>query len=257
MSPIQQHSSAETACSPAFVFSPIDTGDVSSDDGDALQTPLHAYGHVDHHPFDDYHQHREHLLPSFFSALHSNTHVDPLAKCSNPVLNATALDTLSPISPVSPLSPLDAPSASELQLELHHDPIYTRYCSPSPALDLANASLEISHFESSSRRQDYSGSSPPYITTNQLYDPFAATSSSPSSGYHNPSVTERELSPLPTLLVENFGSESTNDAPSLLLSPHGRPGLLRAAEPETLLAMKGRMYSPRFPADHLLHPVFV
>ncbi|OCH95083.1 kinase-like protein [Obba rivulosa] len=47
------------------------------------------------------------------------------------------------------------------------------------------------------------------------------------------------------------------DAPSLLLSAHCRPSLSRAAESECLLAMKGRMYSPRFPADHLLNPFFV
>ncbi|KAI0958447.1 hypothetical protein AcV7_004268 [Taiwanofungus camphoratus] len=236
--------------SPSFGFlsPPIDAGDVSSDDGDTLQTPLTQHDDHKHHPFSVFHHHHQfshELLPLYAPQPHKHT-----------LLGNVKPDRDSrPLSPLASLSSLLAPSLSEPIQSMHQDTFFSAFSSPPHALDLANVSLDIAHFVPGYNNHVLDPNASPFTPIKQSFDNYPNLLTS-SPGPSTSSPLSGELPPLPALPVECLNPAAVDDSPSLLLSSC-LPKLSRAAESENDLIMKGRMYSPRFPADHTLNPFFV
>ncbi|OBZ68025.1 hypothetical protein A0H81_11993 [Grifola frondosa] len=130
---------------------PIDAGDASSDDGDTLQTPLTEHDEHRPHSYGVYNQHKHHITQdpfhSYGPAERADDFVDP-AK-----LNFTSAAAYSLLSPPLPSS----------VSENHHGALFS---TPTRALDLANASLEINQFSGFSN-YSLDPSASPFTPTNQ------------------------------------------------------------------------------------------
>ena len=254
-----------TAQSPPFGYlsPPIDGCDASSEDGDSLQTPLTE--HEEHHqPYAVYHQFPHGLSHHLFNpAVSSDSPAEPSSH-HHPRLSFHHL--LTPLAS----DKLAASSPSEYITALNF--------SPPLALDLANASLEFNPFAVSfaGAFNSDSGSSPQGDARHEAFaldtqplnimeDPFAFLTQQYELGTTQPTTTPADSIELPTLPPLCASSSSTDTfnidnlnaslpADSLLLSPSSDKSRL---ETENLLEAKGRMYSPRFPAEHSLNPYFV
>lgn len=222
-----------------------DSGDLSSEDGDTLHTPLTELSELQVHetPYSvlqrhyDHHQH----TPDIFQ-----TYPDqPLLSPSTAILHAKVVS-------VSSLARANAspPSASLLVNGAFHA---GQMSSPSHALDLANASLELGQFASN---HIFDPNVSPFVPTAQSYDSgvenFGSPCDDPSS-----STMSIALPSLPSLSIT-----MQDDEPQAQLEESTssldfiRPALQHMSHSENLHLICGRMYSPRFPADHTLNPFF-
>ncbi|GJE94965.1 hypothetical protein PsYK624_111420 [Phanerochaete sordida] len=158
-------------------------------------------------------------------------------------------------------SALLPPSASEKYADADAADSYFPHFSPPHALDLANASLEYNPFAASTP-DTYSPDAPSFDITDSPFEYLDARYEGPSQA-----LTPADpcaLAALPALSISSdaldaldtfdLGAQGTS---LLFASDPPRPDLQRAAASENLLHAKGRMYSPRFPADHTLNPFFV
>ncbi|TCD67449.1 hypothetical protein EIP91_012366 [Steccherinum ochraceum] len=212
-----------------YLSPPIDSPDYASDDGDDIQTPLtdHLHSHT-HHPYSVYKQSHNPSSPSHFQAFSSP---DPHAH------DVFEPNRVKPQAGSSSLSILLHPSPPEGDVASRGLDSYFPYSSPTPnALDLANASLEFDPFAASfgaSMAPPLPQSAPPDMQS------FPSCSS--------PSVdTPLDLSPLPALTVDSLGDLTTSPFEQSLLF----------GSPEHAYIRKARVFSPRFPEDHLLNSVF-
>ena len=257
-------STAAAVQSPPFGYlsPPIDGCDASSEDGDTLQTPLTE--HDEHHqPYAVYHQNTYHFS-------HSLYHGDvPQPE------DGTAKPEAERNQACAPFSTLLTPSANERfgRAAVNGGEYFSSF-SPPHALDLANASLEFNPFAASFAASYSSSHNPghpehdafaqdvpsyditdsPFEYLNDRYETGPGQVASASTGVS-------ELAALPSLSISSDALDAFDlgeQGASLLLAPaSARPGLQRAAASEGLLQDKGRMYSPRFPAEHTLNPFFV
>ncbi|RPD78060.1 kinase-like protein [Lentinus tigrinus ALCF2SS1-7] len=225
------------AHSPLFgVFSPSsDSGDMSSDDGDSLHTPLTE--HHDHrlHSCNVYEQH--HFTQDIYHPIdtdHSEFYLHPeKTQYSSPTYRR--------------LSPHHPSSASERS----HD--FSNRFSPS---------RENTHFPSpsySSRALDPTAS--PFTPTRQTCQPNSPVFSASPFLHPDASPSGSKLSSLPSLTLSNIGCDDADDPPSLLLPPpHAHddgPLFFQDDIAEDSALCEGRLYSARFHPDHLLNVHFV
>ncbi|KAH9946964.1 kinase-like domain-containing protein [Amylocystis lapponica] len=240
---------AEHSPSFGFLSPPSDTGDASSDDGDhdTLQTPLTDHDDPQHHPYDVYQQHQHHLAQHIFHPYEATQQINPLVGESKTELHSTAYS-------LSPLSPFLAPPTSGQFPNTQHVNYFPPFSSPSHALDLANASLDISDFSGYNNHTHFldPGASP-FTPTKLSFDGVPSVFAS-SSGSDSSDPTQLHLASLPSLSVESFDGMNELDTPPLLLSPLHMP---ESPQFDDSFATRGRSYSPRFSSEHMLNPYFV
>ena len=256
--------------SPSFGYlsPPIDGCDAYSEDGDTLQTPLTE--HDEHHqPYAVYHLHQHTFSHDLFTTDdHPHVPQDSTAKPDATHHHQSLSALLTPSPPKKPRIAL-TPSASDGFFPAVN-------FSPPHALDLANASLEYNPFAASfaatlnsmhvlteriehtyaQDAQDYDAPEDPFDFISERYIEQESNQDSTVS------IDSLELPALPSLSISsdslNAFDVDSDASTSLLLepSPSDRPGIQRASASENLIQTKGRMFSPRFPADHTLNPFF-
>lgn len=236
--------------SPLFgVFSPSsDHGDMSSDDGDSLHTPLTE--HHDHRilscdvyepplfPPDLYHSLASHQSSEDYIE-------DEKAEYSSPAV-------------FHRLPPHHSPAAFE------HSHDFSQFSS-SCALSISDPSRQNTSFPSpsySSRALDPTAS--PFTPTRQTFEPPSTVFSASPFLRPDASPSESKLPSLPSLTLSNIGCDDADDRPSvLLLSPidahdDSPPFPFPSDEfGDDSALCEGRLYSARFDAEHMLNPFFV
>lgn len=248
------------AQSPPFGYlsPPIDGCDAASEDGDALHTPVTDDEHH-HQPYAVYHQHQHSFSHELFGAHH-------MSQAAKPVLGA----------PRPPSTPDKLRLAGRPMPASAGGYFPPANFSPPYALDLANASLEFNPFAASfaafkprgdgGRVQDddvYAQDAPAYDTSgSNPFDFISERYTDDESAQAGTSADSLEIPALPSLSISTDALDvlhmDAEPTESLLLAPAAsRPNLPRAAASENLLQAKGRLYSPRFPAEHSLNPYFV
>ncbi|RDX55189.1 kinase-like protein [Lentinus brumalis] len=244
-------SSSTRSCMPAQsplfgVFSPSsDSGDMSSDDGDSLHTPLTEHHDRRLHPCDVYEEH--HFTQDIYHSIDTDDD-------SEYYLDAEKTQYSSPV--YRRLSPHHSSSESERSHDFSH-----RF-PPSCALDISSASRESTHFPSpgySSRALDPTAS--PFTPTRQTFQPGSPVFSASPFLHPDASPSGSKLSSLPSLTLSNIGCDDADDRPSLHLAPphahHDSPLFFQDDVAEDSALCEGRLYSPRFSLDHLLNIHFV
>ena len=227
-------------------FSPSsDHGDMSSDDGDSLHTPLTEHHHHRLHSCDVYEPH--HFPPEIYHSIASDqaseSYIeDEKARLSSPVFRR--------------LSPHHPSAVSEHSHDFSH-------LSPSCALDISNASRHNTGFPSptySARALDPTAS--PFTPTKHTFRQPSSPVFSASPFLHpDASPSGSKLSSLPSLTLSNIGCDDADDPPSLHLSPpHAHDDTLTFSSDEFgewSALCHGRIYSARFHSEHILNPHFV
>ncbi|EKM54284.1 uncharacterized protein PHACADRAFT_258031 [Phanerochaete carnosa HHB-10118-sp] len=261
-----QTSAVAAVRSPPFGYlsPPIDGCDASSEDGDTLQTPLTEHD-IHHQPYAVYHQHSHHFSHDLY---HSDV-PQPEHSLAKPEPEHH--------QGCAPFSALLTPSATEkFGRATANGCEYFSSFSPPHALDLANASLEFNSFSASfaaayssnhvssanSERDAYAQDTPSYDIADSPFEYMDDRYEETGPGQTVlASADSCELSALPALSISAPSLDAFDigeQGSSLLLAPaSNRPDLQHAAASDDLLHAKGRIYSPRFPADHSLNPFFV
>lgn len=221
-----------------------DSGDLSSEDGDTLQTPLTELSDLPQHSYSILQRHYDHqLTPDVFRTYSDQPPLSP---------GPTSLE----VKTVS-VSTLARAGASPPIASLVNGRFYGGHTvSPPHALDLANASLELGQFTSPMSNHVLDPNVSPFVPVKQAFDltieDFAASSSEVASTSSMPIV----LPSLPMLSITVLEDEPQPFDGSESLG-FIRPSLQHASQSENSHLMCGRTYSPRFPSDHSLNPFFV
>ncbi len=234
-----------------YLSPPIDVNDTSSDDGDTLQTPLTEHDEQ-HQPYAVFHQH--HFSHDLFR---SDGHPERADSFNH---HTTTRGEGSSFSSFPNL--LTPPAREKLDVSRGHSQLdsYFPPFSPSYALDLANASLEFNLFSNAFAPPFHSShvlshNAQPFTPSRETFD-FLAEAFSPP-GPSQSDTSDFSLGPLPSMSISTDTIDDLDvhrgTPPSLLLTPDHHSHL-PAEDP---FMVKGRVYSPRFPAEHLLNHFFV
>lgn len=236
-----------------YLSPPIDGCDACSEDGDPIQTPQTE--HETHQPYAVYHQNQHLFSHGLFNG--DEHHESPEGSAKPESVHTT-------------FSALLTPSASDKLHLAHASDAYLDFSPPDP-LDLSNTSIEFDPFAASFAATFNIGGTGP-----QVFAQGAET-------YDDDSQHSFDFSPSATLAGESFNTSSDSmdilDLPSfsvssepldtfdiseemvqpLLLAPpsSSRPCAIRSPASENIMQTMGRIYSPRFPADHSLSPFFI
>lgn len=260
LSPEHARDQTETSCF-GYLSLPAEAGDAPPAEGYALQHHLQDFD-LQHHTHEGYAPSEgsftDELYGPFAPAKQADTS-SPKGAASG-ILDPYAFSPLSP-GPSSSSSPsLSAPLPDVPQHFFHSSASV-----PPPALDLANASLEMTfadnNYDGFNNYPVHSATSP-FIPDTHAFDLSPLTELSSFSDPAAPSSTGY-LSPLPSVSIHNLSSATVSstesfDLPESFSSPAiHRPSLPRTYVSDDLLFARGRLYSPRFPAEHRLNTLFV
>lgn len=257
-SPEHARDQTETSCF-GYLSLPAEAGDAPPAEGYALQPHLQDQDFdLQHHAHGGYSPREgsltDELYGPFVPAEQAGTSSPNGATPG--ILNPNAFSPLSPDSSAS--SSLSAPPDAPQHFS------HSSVSAPPPALDLANASLEMTFADNN---YDGLNNYPVNSDTSPLV-PDNAFDLSPLTGlssFGDPTVSSSlgYLSPLPSVSIHNLSSSTVSstesfDLPRTYSSPEiHRPSLPRAYVSDDLLFARGRLYSPRFPAEHRLNALFV
>lgn len=259
-SPEHSRDQTETSCF-GYLSPPTEAEDVRPAEGYALQEQLRDFG-SEHHTHEDYTPSEGSLTDELYGPFVPAEQADT----SSP--NGATPGILDPYA-FSPLSPAPSssspPSLSGPLPDVPHHFFHSSTSAPPPALDLANASLEMTFADN-----NYDGfnnfpitsDTSPFMPDTHAFDMSPLTELSSFSDPAAPS-SAGYLSPLPSVSIHNLSSSATSSTESFELPPaYSSPAIHRSHLPrpyvsDDLLFARGRLYSPRFPAEHRLNTYFV
>lgn len=259
-SPEHARDQTETSCF-GYLSPPAGASDVQPAEGYALHHQPQDFD-LQHHTHEGYTPGEGSLTNELYGPFVPAEQADTSSPngATSGILDPYAFSLLSPAPSSSPPPSLSAPLSDVPQHFFH-----SSATAPPPALDLANASLEMTFADN-----NYDGfnnfpmnsDTSPFMPDTRAYDLSPLTELSSFSDPAAPS-SAGYLSPLPSVSIQNLSGSAVSSTESFDLPPSfsspaiHRPHLARAYVSDDLLFARGRLYSPRFPAEHRLNTFFV